>query len=75
MITVYWCVFIFCFSLRGLHFCTEEDGVYSFEVVLEWYQITVCRIPEDSNLRRNGGTVKELNEFILINEQWANKNK
>jgi len=53
------------FSLRGLDFYTEEDGVYSFDLVLEWYQITACRIPEDSNIRRNRGTGKELSEFKL----------
>jgi hypothetical protein len=74
MITVYWHMLIVYFSLRGSHFYTEEDGVCSFEVVVECNQITVCRIPEDSNLRRNRGTGKELNEFSLINEKGTNKN-
>jgi len=74
-ITVYWEMLIVCFSLRGLHFYIEEDGVCSFEVVVECYQVTVSRIPKDSNLRRNRRTEKELNEFSLINEKGANKNK
>jgi hypothetical protein len=74
MITVYWHMLIVCVFLRGSHFHTEEDGVCSFEVVVECYQITVCRIPEDSNLRRNRGTGKELNEFSFINEKRTNKN-
>ena len=47
MITVYWDMLIVCFSLCGLHFYNEGDGVCSFEAVVECYQITVCRIPED----------------------------
>jgi hypothetical protein len=74
MITVYWDMLIVCFPLHGLRFYTEEDGVCSFEVVVECYQITVCRIPEDSNLRRNRETGKELNEFSLIKEKGTNKN-
>jgi hypothetical protein len=58
MITVYWVMHIVCFSLRGLHFCTEEDGVSSFEVMLECCQVTICRISKDSNLRRDRRTGK-----------------
>jgi len=53
MITVYWHMLIVCFSLRGSHFYTEEDGVCSFEVVVECYKITVRHTPENSNLGRN----------------------